>query len=215
LNAATVNMRKLLFVFLFLYGITAGVLGQTPGLTSSGLWKPAQVPFSFEYGGKQSAEFLRTWHFTQEQAAAGSSRLIRYEYLDPATKLRVTAEVRLYREYPGVVDWVLRFRNEGSSDTPLIENILPLHWTIPASPGECLLRHDRGSDAKAEDFQPLEERFPQYVREGSESGNEGEGTGSPEDSARGGAWLYAGFLSAGIGRVRLGGLRIPPPVPEP
>jgi hypothetical protein len=45
-------------------GITAGVLGQTPELTSSGLWKPAHFPSSFEYGGKQSAQLLGTWHFT-------------------------------------------------------------------------------------------------------------------------------------------------------
>jgi len=49
------------------------------------------------------------------------------------------------------VDWVLKFRNDGSSDTPIIENILPLHWAMPSSPGDCFIRHARGSDARADE----------------------------------------------------------------
>ena len=72
---------------------------------------------------------------------------------------QVTAEVRHYRDFPAAVDWVIRFRNDGTSDTPIIENILPLDWAIAPSPGECIIRHARGSDASAQDFKPLEERF--------------------------------------------------------
>ncbi len=80
-------------------------------------------------------------------------------YSDPATSLTVTVEVHLYPEYPGTVDWLVKFRNDGSADTPLIENILPLDWTIASSPGDCFIRHAQGSDAHAEDFRPLEEHF--------------------------------------------------------
>ena len=71
----------------------------------------------------------------------------------------MTAEVRQFAEFPGVVDWVLRFRNNGTSDTPIVEDILPLHWTVPASPGNLLIRHAKGSDARADDFTPLIEQL--------------------------------------------------------
>jgi hypothetical protein len=35
--------------------------------------------------------------------------------------------------------------------------ILPLHWAIPAAPGNLLIRHAKGSDANAEDFTPMME----------------------------------------------------------
>ncbi len=152
---------KSLLIFLFLAGSAAGALGQTasPGLGSADLWQPEHVPFSFKYDGKESAQLLTTWKSSQENVAGGSGQTYRYSYMDPATHLKVTAEVSLYPDYPGAVDWVLRFRNDGSSDTPIIEDILPLHWTIASSPGDCIIRHARGSDSSAQDFKPLEEHF--------------------------------------------------------
>ena len=83
----------------------------------------------------------------------------RTTYTDPATHLTVMADVRLYPDFPDAVDWVIRFRNDGSTDTPILENILPLDGSIPASNADCVLRHARGSDADANDFEPLEETF--------------------------------------------------------
>ena len=116
-------------------------------------------------------------------------RLEQYSYFDAKTGLRVTAEVSRYPEMPGVVDWVLRFRNEGKADTPILENILPLDWTLAVKPGAAdaagpgssspganglvsnglvsndlgaagvVVHHARGSTSAAEDFAPKEERF--------------------------------------------------------
>jgi alpha-galactosidase len=154
------------FVSCFLLaGVSVG-WSETPGLTSRDLWKANNVPFSFGYDGKESSQLLTTWRSSHQDAADGVTR---YLYVDPKTKLTVTAEVRYYRDFPGVVDWVIKFRNDGSSDTPIIENILPLHWTMTPSPGQCILRHARGSDAKAQDFEPMEERFGQNARAHLES----------------------------------------------
>ena len=53
----------------------------------------------------------------------------------------------------------MKFRNNGNTDTPIIENILPLDWSISSSGSPCFIRHAQGSDARADDFKPLEERF--------------------------------------------------------
>ena len=145
-------------ILLLLIGSSFAGQGQTPPMipTSPELWAPGNVPFSFMYHGEQSAQSLTTWQTSEEEVA---SRIHRYIYTDPATRLKVTAEVRLYPEFPGAIDWVIKFRNDGSADTPIIENILPLHWTVSASVGDCFIRHARGSDAHAEDFKPLEEHF--------------------------------------------------------
>src|ERR1035441_10697815 len=129
----------------------------TDDLSSPELWKPDRVPFSFKYAGKDSAELLKTWQTVTEDAAETKAQVQLYSYIDPVTHLKVTAEVRHYAEFPGVVDWVLRFRNDGNSDTPALENILPLDLAIPASVGDCLIRHAQGSDDAATDFSPLEE----------------------------------------------------------
>jgi alpha-galactosidase len=143
-------------VLAFLFFCAVGALSQTPSLTSSDRWKADQVPFSFQYDGRESAQLLPTWQTSHLDAANGT---VRYSYVDPKTRLRVTAEVRHYPDYPGMVDWVIWFRNDGPSDTLILENILPLHWAIPASPGDCIIRHARGSDATAQDYKPLEEHF--------------------------------------------------------
>jgi alpha-galactosidase len=130
-----------------------------PILTAPDFWRADAVPFSFKYGGKDSAEILPTWQTTQETVAGETGQLQRYSYTDPVTHLRVTAEVRLYPEFPGVVDWVLLFRNDGTTDTPIIENIMPLRWAIPAVPGDLFVRHAQGSNNSADDFTPMLEHF--------------------------------------------------------
>ena len=54
---------------------------------------------------------------------------------------------------------MIRFKNTGKSDTPIIENILPLDWSLPAFAGDCFIRHAKGSNAGADDFAPLVEHF--------------------------------------------------------
>jgi alpha-galactosidase len=123
-------------------------------LASADLWKPVQVPFSFRYGGVDSRSLLSKWNSSHEMVNEGQ----RYVYSDPQTGLTVTVDVRLYPEFPGSLDWVIHFANHGRRDTPILEDILPLDWSVPSVSAGCVVRHARGSQARATDFEPLEER---------------------------------------------------------
>jgi alpha-galactosidase len=130
-----------------------------PNQTATQLWRPDHVPFSFLYDGKPSAQLLAGWKISHAIVADPGGEIHRTIYTDPATHLTVMADVRLYPDFPDAVDWVIRFRNDGSTDTPILENILPLDGSMPASQGNCVLRHARGSNAAANDFEPLQETF--------------------------------------------------------
>jgi alpha-galactosidase len=117
-------------------------------------WSPDHVPFTFTYASQPSTTLLPTWQFSQQDLP---NQTRRYTYTDPATHLTVTADVRLYPDFPTAIDWVLHFKNNGATDTPILEDILPLAWTTPASHNRAILHHAKGSAAGADDFQPLEE----------------------------------------------------------
>jgi alpha-galactosidase len=150
-------------MLLLVCGSSAAMLAQvsaaTPNPTSPELWQPDHVPFSFQYDGKPSAQLLAGWQISHATVADPRGEIHRTIYTDPATHLTVMADVRLYPDFPDAVDWVIRFRNDGSTDTPILENILPLDGAMPASDGNCVLRHARGSNDAATDFEPLEETF--------------------------------------------------------
>ena len=77
------------------------------------------IPFSFQYGGVDSSEFLPTWKFEAKNIDLLNTV---YSWTDPKTGLKVSAFVRRFERFAGV-DWVLYFENTGAKDTPLIENV--------------------------------------------------------------------------------------------
>ena len=118
----------------------------------------ADVPFSFTYEGKASAELLPTWKRTLKETPAKDGRK-RYTmaYLDPATGLEVTCELTLFAGHPAA-EWVLRLRNTGEADSGMLESILPLDMrcSVPAE-GKVVLHHARGSTCAATDFLPIDQ----------------------------------------------------------
>jgi len=128
-------------------------------LTSPQLWKRPHLPFSFKYDGRDSVRLITKWKASEVTESNTDGAIHRYSDVDPVTRLTITAEVHIYPEFPGVVDWVLKFRNDGKSDTPIIEDILPLNLTMPASSRNFVIHHDKGSQAQVSDFAPLEEHL--------------------------------------------------------
>jgi alpha-galactosidase len=141
-------------------------------------WASA-TPFSFTYDGRPSSGILRSWARTRETQASPGGRQERISYRDPSTGLSVTAEVRVFDRFDAV-EWVLRFRNEGAQDTPLLEEIEPLDWTFPAD-GICVLHHARGSDARRDDYEPIDDALEpgSTVRMRSEKGLPSSGSTLP------------------------------------
>lgn len=152
---------KIAFAILLFAASSVCALSQslTNELNSPQLWKSDRVPFSFRYEGKRSIDLLKKWETKIESLPATNAQVHLYSYTDPVTRLTVSAEVRQYAEFHGVVDWVLRFRNDGTSDTPILEDIEPLHFEFAASPGNVFIRHAKGSDAEAQDFMPMVEQL--------------------------------------------------------
>ncbi|HOE11968.1 MAG TPA: alpha-galactosidase [bacterium] len=87
------------------------------------------LPFSFVYGGKLSRDLMGTWAY--ESRTVEEADWIRREvsWTDPDTKIQVQATVRSFRRYPAT-DWVIRFRNTGSGNSPILEDIQALDMPL-------------------------------------------------------------------------------------
>ena len=110
--------------------------------------------FSFRYGEHFSAELLPTWHRAVTTEAASAADITRVIYQEAPTGLQVTATVRRFTTFPAL-EWVLELENLGATDTPLLEEILPLDLTLPFPPQERLqLHHANGSLCQMDDFLP-------------------------------------------------------------
>ena len=119
-------------------------------------WKAEQPPFYFKYGGKASPEFIARWRKTEEPVTSNADgETHHYIYTDPATQLKIAADVRTFKVF-NAIDWVLHITNGGATDTPILEDIEPLHWSM-AIKGPYPLEHwATGSVGGFQDFQPQE-----------------------------------------------------------
>jgi len=115
-------------------------------------------PFSFTYGGKSSASVLTKWKREQTALSGQTGRQRhRVKYTDPATGLEVVCELTLFSRYPAA-EWVLRFRNTGKADTPVLADILPLDLrTAGPIQGDVVLHHAHGSTSRPTDFLPVDQ----------------------------------------------------------
>jgi alpha-galactosidase len=110
------------------------------------------LPFSFQYGGRSAAELIPGWKKTTRTISSRADVTTReITWRDPETGLECVLEMQTFAHFPAV-EWVMRFRNTGKQDTPLIENIRPLdmEW-VPED--QTLLRRSYGSLCGSSDFQ--------------------------------------------------------------
>jgi len=126
-------------------------------------------PFAFTYDGKPSAELLKTWKLerkTTHGRRGDEADLTRsnppppvggYEltWTDPATALQVRCVGVEYADFP-TVEWTVYFKNTGTTDTPVLSDILALDTSFERGGSrEFLLHHHKGTFVRADDFEPL------------------------------------------------------------
>jgi alpha-galactosidase len=113
-------------------------------------------PISFTYGGKPSAELMKTWKAERASKKISKSRTQQTViYTDSATGLQVKLVTVAYADFP-TAEWTAYFKNTGKADTPILENVKALDISFQrAKPGEFVLHHQRGTTVQANDFEPL------------------------------------------------------------
>jgi len=130
------------------------LVGQDQPLPARSVFQP---PFSFVYGGRSSDSLLGSWRLDESSRHLDRNRTQRTQaYTDPQTGLVVRCEIVEYHDFP-TVEWTLYFKNTGSKDTPILENVQSLDTQFErAGPGEFLLHHFIGSPCTPYDYRPQE-----------------------------------------------------------
>ena len=129
-----------------------------PGLPNPQRAAPGTAaPFSFNYDGRASGELLKEWTFQRSSRERGPSQAEHIlTWTDPRTSLQVRCVAVEYQDFP-TVEWTLYFKNTGTNDTPILENIQALALGLErGTNGEFLLHHNIGSPANGSDYGPLE-----------------------------------------------------------
>jgi alpha-galactosidase len=118
-----------------------------------------------DYIKTPSTELLPKWNKTHTiDKSQDYVELHNITYTDPNTGLKVSCDIKLFNDYPAV-EWMARFTNTGSKDTPIIDNILPLNTTLTMPDAKAILHYSQGSTANSYvspgtlngfDFQPYE-----------------------------------------------------------
>lgn len=113
-------------------------------------------PFSFDYGGKSSPDFISNWTYSVKPLTSDDPSVIKYcyTYQDPASGLKVDCDVKGFTDYDAV-EWVLHFTNTGVGNTPEIANVCVSDITFQYDQsGKFNLHYANGSDASKSDFAP-------------------------------------------------------------
>lgn len=129
-----------------------------------------ELPFSFRYGGQPSGALLQDWRLERHVERLDDQRTQRtVSWTDPKTGLVLRWVTVEYHDFP-TVEWTLYFKNTGTLDTPLLEDVQALDARFErkldevyarfAAPGEFVLNHHVGSPCAPNDYQPLRSTLP-------------------------------------------------------
>lgn len=122
----------------------------------SHLTRETRSPFSFMYGGDPSASLFTTWESSNETTHHDDAKTEGIlTYRDRKSGLAVQCEWEFFSDFPAV-EWVVTFRNEGTADTPILEDVQALDTDFTRDEeGEYVLHRALGSSASRDDFAPI------------------------------------------------------------
>ena len=151
-----------LFGFFFV-AASARAAGKPDDTTQDGDWlqtaSSSPMPFSFVYGRQPSGTLMKSWpKKAQSRALDGNRTEHSVIWSDPTTQLEVRLGGVSYADSP-VVEWTLHFKNNGTVDTPVLEEVEALDLSAPvvgsAIPTILYSRGVGGMDTYALRKQPL------------------------------------------------------------
>ena len=113
------------------------------------------APFSFDYDGKASTELLKGWPCQRTARNLDAQRTERTSvWTDPGTALQVRCVGIEYGDFP-TVEWVVRFKNTGAADTPILSGIQAVDLSLERTgSGEFVLNHHAGDSCSPESYAP-------------------------------------------------------------
>ncbi len=130
-------------------------LGDLPELGQVRSSFTTDLPFSFTLDGQPAAQALKGWKMERQQRKLDVQRT-RHElrWSDPESALEVRCVAVAYKDFP-TVEWTVYFKNNGTADSPLIENINALDSSfVRTMDGEFTLHYQTGSPYSVTDYQP-------------------------------------------------------------
>ena len=120
-------------------------------------WNVTQPPFSLTMNGSSLSGASGAWAPGPGVDTAGPHQRLRYS--TPESDLCVSVELTRFDDFPAF-EWVLELTNEGSTDTPILSDLLALDLEIPAADSdEIVLHHAKGSSCEIDDFVPRADRL--------------------------------------------------------
>ena len=136
-------------------------LGDLPLLSKARKPYDAQPPFSFQYAGQASTEFLGQWKLERQSQKLDDQReQLSLSWSDPQSGLCVRCVGVQYDDFP-TVEWTIYFKNTGTADSPMIENIQAIDTTFSSgAQGDCILRHHTGDLCTADSYEPHADPLP-------------------------------------------------------
>ncbi|HEV8638300.1 MAG TPA: glycoside hydrolase family 36 protein [Chloroflexota bacterium] len=139
--------------------VWAGETEPPVGAPGTDGWLSAALPFSFQYGGRPSAELLPTWSRQTAVRDEEGRTVLTVRLTDPTTGLVVTWEAALDKELLAV-EWLLTFRNDGAADTPPVEDVRALDLVAATDYHELVVHHATGGIAAPDAFEPQQTVVP-------------------------------------------------------
>ena len=119
------------------------------------------LPFSFVYGGKHSSEFIHDWKREIRDEPVSETTIRRTLVLtDPNSGLEAQAVCTMYLDTVGI-DWTIHFTNQGSHDTPVIEQVRAVDATVDVGLGANVVLHRlNGAPCATDDWMPFDQAVP-------------------------------------------------------
>ena len=114
------------------------------------------TPISFRYASRKSAELLPTWTQTTESHPLSPLKIeYRVRWTDPGSGLVVALEAVVFKDFPAV-EWVVRFKNAGTADTPILEEYLFSGRFLSGNRSRpTVLHYAKGALCSIDDFAPV------------------------------------------------------------